>query len=330
MTDWPGILRHTAADVERHFDLLKFRLRERVGGRDPIMILPYRGYGRPDRVYLKGRVLEDRGINPAAEDDTVWDNLVNMYRRFKSNEIPYARVRATLGAASQEVMADEEGFFNVFFEPAVPLATTRLWHEMQLETARATAAGQPARAAKGEVLVPPARAEYGVISDIDDTVIYTNATNVIRIAARTVFLGNARMRLPFKGAAAFYRALFGGSTTIAENPLFYVSSAPWNLYDLLRDFFHLHHIPIGPLLFLRDWGLSEEEFLPISHRRHKLGVIRTILDLYDYLPFILIGDSGQQTPRSTWRSCGPIPAASGPCTSATSAAIPNGLPPSRP
>jgi phosphatidate phosphatase APP1 len=96
--------------------------------------------------------------------------------------------------------------------------------------------------------------------------------------------------------AAFYRALLKGKPGEEINPLFYVSSSPWNIYDLLTDFFHLQDIPLGPILFLRDWGLNEEELIPYKHRKYKMAAIHTILDFYRDLPFILIGDSGQEDP----------------------------------
>jgi phosphatidate phosphatase APP1 len=104
------------------------------------------------------------------------------------------------------------------------------------------------------------------------------------------------MRLPFEGVAAFYRALHAGSTGHSLNPMFYVSNSAWNLYDLLSDFFNLHQIPIGPVLFLRDWGLSKNGLAPLKPGPHKLAYIRGILDTFKHLPFILIGDSGEQDP----------------------------------
>jgi phosphatidate phosphatase APP1 len=47
---------------------------------------------------------------------------------------------------------------------------------------------------------------------------------------------------------------------------------------------------------LRDWGINEQTVLVPGHRRHKLGHIRQILDCYPDLPFLLIGDSGQEDP----------------------------------
>lgn len=295
MPTWREVLTHAVSDVEDHYDLLKYRLRERLGGRDPIQILPYRGYGNRDLLYLKGRVLEDKGIQSAVESDTVWDNLVNMYKRFNSKEIPYAHVLARYQDVQQEVVADEEGFFEVNLKPSKPLPEDRLWHTLELELLEPLRDEDASITAEGQVLVPPPEAEFGVISDIDDTVIYTDATHLLKMA-RTVFLGSARTRLPFKGVAAFYRALMHGQQQEGINPLFYVSSSPWNLYDLLVDFFRLQDIPLGQMLFLRDWGIKDEELLPVTHWRYKTSTIKKILDTYPGLPFILIGDNGQQDP----------------------------------
>lgn len=291
---WQKILAQSVVNIEEQFDLLKYRLRERIGNRDPIMILPYRGYGTPEKLYLRGRVLEDKGIASPTDNDTLWDNLVNMYKRFESDEIPYATVRARFQHLEKIIRTDVEGHFEVTMEVTGPLPGDRLWHEIDLELVAPQREGAGPVQATGSVLTPPSTARFGVISDIDDTVLHTDATNLIRMA-RTVFLGNANTRLPFKGVAAFYRALFEGKEH-DMNPLFYVSSSPWNLYDLLSDFFNLQEIPIGPVLFLRDWGINENEVLPSRHRDYKLGVIRRIMDYYDYLPFILLGDSGQEDP----------------------------------
>ena len=295
MADWQKVIASVASNVEDHFDILKYRLRERLGGRDPIMILPYRGFGTREKLYLKGRVLEDKGITSAVDNDTIWDNLVNMYKRFESDEIPFAKVQARFQGQEKTVDADIEGFFEVWIEPKTPLPAGKLWHLVELSLVEPLRKGYPPVRAEGQVLIPPESAKFGVISDIDDTVIYTDAAHLLHMA-RTVFLGNARTRLPFKGVAAFYRALLKGKPGEEINPLFYVSSSPWNIYDLLTDFFHLQDIPLGPILFLRDWGLNEEELIPYKHRKYKMAAIRTILDFYRNLPFILIGDSGQEDP----------------------------------
>ena len=38
------------------------------------------------------------------------------------------------------------------------------------------------------------------------------------------------------------------------NAMLYVSRAPWGIYEILQEFFCRHDIPVGPILFLREWG----------------------------------------------------------------------------
>jgi phosphatidate phosphatase APP1 len=295
MARWKEVLTHLSVDVETRYDILKNRLRERLGCRNPVMILPYRGYGTPERMFLRGRVLKDRSITPAQEDDSTWENLVNMWRRANSVEIPYAQVRARFDGQEQVVTANVEGFFEVWIEPAKPLPDGQLWQEVELELVAPLDDGEAPARATGQILVPPRDADFAVISDVDDTVLQSNVTSVVKMA-RATFLGNARLRLPFEGVAAFYRALHRGRTGSKLNPMFYVSSSPWNLYDLLSEFFNLQEIPIGPVLFLRDWGLTDQGFLPLKNREHKLSYIQEIIETFKDLPFILIGDSTQEDP----------------------------------
>lgn len=271
--------------VEARFDLLRFELKRRVGRLGPIEVLPYRGHGTPEALFMKGRVLKGKGITRSSKSDTVGINLRNMVRRFASEEIPFARVRARFDGHELEAVADGEGFFDLRFELATALHTARAWHPVEVELlwpeeveVRAT----------GHVLVP-ARARFGVISDLDDTVVQSSVTSLLKMA-RITLLNNAYTRLPFEGVASFYRALqqgVGGEF----NPIFYVSSSPWNLYDLLEDFLDVHGVPEGPI-FLKDWSPTTV----LSHEKHKLDAIRTLLSTYPGLPFVLVGDSGEKDP----------------------------------
>jgi len=80
---------------------------------DSLQILPYRGYGTPERVRLTGRVLQDEPIGAAGERDSVWRNLGNTWKRFESDEIPFARLAARCAGWSGEVTADKEGYFTI-------------------------------------------------------------------------------------------------------------------------------------------------------------------------------------------------------------------------
>jgi phosphatidate phosphatase APP1 len=294
MPGWQRIVARFAHDVETQFDDLKGRLVNVLGADGPVTILPYLGYGTRDELRVNGRVLAEPGIRDVTDNDRLWDNLLNTFRRFDSDEVPFARVGAHFQDMHLEALADDEGFFRIRFEPEIPVATGELWHQVELELLEPLRDDHAPVRATAQALVPPVSAQFGVISDIDDTVVHAHATELLRMA-RLVFLGNARTRVPFPGVATFYQALQGGSGGADQNPLFYLSSSPWNLYDLLMEFLKLHDIPVGPI-FLRDWGISADELLPTRHHTYKLGVLRTLLNFYPHLPFLLIGDSGQEDP----------------------------------
>ncbi len=255
-------------------------------------IAAYDGYGTTRAVTILGRALRNSPPPPARDEATLWENFLATYRRFETDEIPGAVVRVGVGDANREVTADIEGHFAGRIHLAQPLPVDRLWHEVDYTlVSPLPTSGQPN--VRGRVYIPARTAGFGVISDIDDTVVRTDVRQLLRVV-RTIVFGNARTRLPFPGVAAFYRALERGHAGAGPNPLFYVSSSPWNLYELLIELFELQGIPRGPLI-LRDWGIQAGD-APTRHGSHKQAAIRRILAEYPSLPFVLVGDSGQEDP----------------------------------
>ena len=242
--------------------------------RHAVTILPYRGYGNAQKLVLPGRVLEEKRISPARVRGRRWRNLAAFIKLIESDEVPHARLRTKFRDTTLALRADKEGYFRVELNcPRIEAG----WHEVEVRWM-----DDPAVRAFGRVLVPAKRARFAVVSDIDDTVVYSYVTNKLRMLL-TVALSNARTRKPFAGVGAFYRALHAGI-----NPFFYVSKAPWNLYVPLVEYLELQNLPEGPL-FLRNLGLR----MP---RDHKRSAICALLDSYPALPFILVGDSGEDDP----------------------------------
>jgi phosphatidate phosphatase APP1 len=290
--------RRTVGGVKR----LKRRAKKRLGLFDPLQILPFRGYGTRERLVVSGRLLEREGVihdadEAAASEDATragngrLDNLRASIRRFRSDEIPEARIAVRFGPVRQEAVTDEEGFFRL--ELPLPEPVEPGWKEVELELLESMAGSEGIRA-KAHVFVPSDEAEFGIISDVDDTVILTRATHRLRMV-RTVLFNDARSRKPFPGVAAFYRALEQGPDGKGLNPIFYVSRSGWNLYDLLDTFFEVQDVPHGPL-FLTDISLIEPKSKSLGEGQDKLTRIRGLLGTYPSLPFVLIGDSGQQDP----------------------------------
>lgn len=288
---WSRSAARLAGELESRFDALKARVGARWNAGRAVVIDAYRGYGTERTLRVRGRVLLDPGVRPARPGDRWWVNLMHAYRRLGSDEVPHARVEVRHGSAHRELIANEEGHFDGHL-PLDEAPTSRPWTTVGMRLLDEVHGAVETEAA---VYVPSRDARLGVISDMDDTVIRTDARSLWRMLRLTLF-ANAHTRVAFPGVSAFFRALRGRPDGSApQNPLFYVSSSPWNLHDLLEHFLELNDIPEGPLV-LRDWGSTERELLSTGHHHHKLTAIRDIMNTYPDLPFILIGDSGQADP----------------------------------
>jgi phosphatidate phosphatase APP1 len=320
---WAAVLGRLLAATEPRFDAVKYRLRSRGAARRRAVVVPYRGYGTREKVWVKGRVLLEPAIPEAAVGDPLWRNLLAAWRRFESDEVPGARLQVEAAGASVEVEADEEGYFEAWLELAtppaadvqrIPVRCELLWPErgerFQVE---------------GEALVPPRTARLAVVSDVDDTVVPTGAGRLLQMA-RSVLLHNAHSRAPFPGVAALYRALASGRG-VEGNPFLYVSSGPWNLYDLLVGAFRLHELPAGPLV-LRDWGSPPPRSYPRATTTTSSPRFVRRWSCGRSCPSCSSATAASRTPRSIASSPSKIPGACMPSTSATSTATGCGRRPS--
>ncbi|WP_035455191.1 App1 family protein [Algoriphagus terrigena] len=280
--------------VKRQVSKLKLWFWVKVGFVKKVMIQPYAGYGNGKELYLAGRVLADRNIQASTPDDRFWRNFDKMRRRFFTIVFPGVDVEAEFQGKSIQVTTDEEGYFEIKLQVGVA-EIPEGWHPVRLRLLHDLLGRATEVVALGEVYFPAPNADYGIISDIDDTILTTGAARLWEML-KVTFTQNAHTRIPFAGVSEFYDALRKGSDHVPSNPIFYVSSSPWNIYDFLMEFLDAHQIPKGPLM-LRDLGLSRDQLIAGSHRDHKLKQIEQILEVCRDLRFILFGDSGQEDPQ---------------------------------
>ena len=277
-------LKEWVIDADDHVDAAFNRFNLRFGRHKPRHVAAYRTFAGENGVELFGRVLADEPLGGPRDDDDWWDNLLNTYRRFESDEVPGVSLQARFRDASGEAVTDHEGYYRLALQTAAP-PSDALWDNASVALADGTLlTPQP-------VLQVGPRAQYGVISDIDDTILHSSILDW-KTAAQLTFLHNARTRKPLQGVARFYQALQAGTGAAPRNPIFYVSSSPWNLYDLLEDFMELNGIPHGPI-HLRDLGTDEGKFLKTQGHGHKLDRARELIRSFPGLRWVLLGDSGQ-------------------------------------
>jgi len=264
----------------------------RQSGRSGVVIRPYRGFGSDKEICVFGRVFRQASLPEQSSRDDILGQLKTIWHRMWRRGVRRIEITADFAGTRAKTQTDQFGFFFLRFSIEAAAARDVIWQKVTLALADKNLA---AEAVEADIFIAPESARYAVISDIDDTVVYTGVVNKVKMMWH-LFFTKAHSRVAFPGVAALYRALYLGKTGALRNPMLYVSRGPWSIYEVLESFFHLHNIPAGPVLFLRHWGLTFDHPLPLRSRDHKINFIRHIMAVYGDLPFILIGDSGQKDP----------------------------------
>jgi phosphatidate phosphatase APP1 len=284
-----GLAKRAAVTVERAWDAAWLA---RTADRPPrhFRIETYLGHGAGDRTVVRGRVLDNAEPPSASRGEGTGAAARRTLARFLTRELPGVPLRITLGTATVETTTDAEGYVDVRVEPGLT-PDDGPWAEGRIELA-APYRGLPAgRSTAVRVRVPGRQATVGIISDVDDTIVHTGAQRTLEMVTHT-FTGSSITRTPMPGAPELYRALAAGSTGDEANPVFYVSSSPWNLHGFLAAFLEHRAFPMGPLMLRDLLGSGGRR----SHADSKLRHIAEVLGLHPRLPFVLLGDSGQHDP----------------------------------
>ena len=269
--------------LERAWDAAQLR---RADERTPadFRIETYVGHGSAHGIVVRGRVLDDPSPSEATEDEGVVAAVRRTVRGFLTDELPGVPLRVRVAGATVETVTDAEGYFRARLQPRPDQLATP-WTTGTVELAGAYRGLTGPHTTQIQVRVAGPDAQFGVVSDIDDTVLQTGVQRVGHMVQRTL-TGSALTRRPFPGAAELYRDLAAD-----ENPIAYVSSSPWNLHAFLLAFLRHRDFPLGPVL-LRD-ALGSNTGL-----EDKVDRIHEALDLHPELRFVLLGDSGEKDPET--------------------------------
>lgn len=258
--------------------------RRRSASRTPrhFRIEPYLGHGGRDDVVVRGRVLNDPAPTDVREGEGIGAAVLRTVRHFLTDELPGVPLRISVAGSTIETVTDVDGYFQVRLTPD-PGRFTAPWTTGTVELARPYRGLVEAFSTPLHVRAVGLDARFGVISDVDDTILQSGVQRIGQLIQQTL-TGSALTRTPFPGAPELYRDLAGDT-----NPVFYVSSSPWNLHAFLLGFLRHRRFPLGPLLLRDLLGTA-------AGHEQKAGRLEEILDLHPQLRFVLIGDSGERDP----------------------------------
>ncbi|TIH28777.1 DUF2183 domain-containing protein [Subtercola vilae] len=243
-----------------------------------VTVIPYTGYGSTTWIRVLSRVLLTRDPKPRRRLPIIGrrDETVRGWRSFTAVPINDVDVTITVGGVEHEVKADRGGVVDVVIEATLEPG----WHTIQL------------RAEDSEVVTSPVfiiepDAKFGVVCDVDDTVMVTALPRPL-LAAWNTFVLDEHARVPTPGMAVLLDRL---ATEHPGSPTIYLSTGAWNVAPTLTRFLSRNLYPSGPLL-LTDWGPTHDRLFR-SGREHKRDNLHRLAEEFPQMRWLLVGDDGQ-------------------------------------
>ncbi|MEO5920502.1 MAG: phosphatase domain-containing protein, partial [Pseudolysinimonas sp.] len=268
---------HFAARIE---DAVQ-RFRERRGRRRGLIptIVPFTGYGGTGWVRVLGRVVLRK---PDQDDRTQADRVISIrgWRSFTSVHVAGAQVVVSVGRAKRTIFSDRGGVLDARIDVKLPPG----WHDIRLSID-----GYDAVDAK--VFVVADDVEFGLVSDIDDTVMVTALPRPF-LAAWNTFVLDEHARTPVAGMAVLYERLLRAHPGL---PVIYLSTGAWNTVPTLSRFLSRNLYPRGTLL-LTDWGPTHDRWFR-SGPEHKRANLLRLAEEFPHVRWLLVGDDGQHDPQ---------------------------------
>lgn len=270
MTSQPRKRVHRAARIE---DWIQRRRQRRAvrAGRVPT-IVGFTSYGSTEWVRVLCRVV----YLPESKKRKAQADRVRGWRSFTSVAVSDVEVRVRINGTDVRLNADRGGVVDA----KIPVKLKPGWTEVTLDTLGARKVKSPIN-----VISPDAR--FGLISDIDDTVMVTMLPRPF-VAAWNSFVLDENARLATPGMAVLYERLLASHP---GSPVVYLSTGAWNVAPTLKRFLSRNLYPAGPLL-LTDWGPTHDRLFR-SGKLHKQETLTRLAAEFPHIKWLLIGDDGQ-------------------------------------
>ncbi len=254
-------------------------------------IKAYRGFRNERYAYIYGQLSRQIPIDSTKDTNTAFKNLIQMFFLFMGKAISQASITLTYLDDVHDLKTDNMGMINVKIPYACDSPVAEEWTPFDLRWQ--SDRDSTTHSTISELLYPTGY-KYGIISDIDDTIITSHASRPLK-KITTLLFKNFLSRKSFEDAAKFYQLLHHSTIGGGKNPFFYVSSSQWVLYDMLERFCNHHGFPKGVFLLRKvSWNLMDIIKGRLRDHSHKILKIEQVLKAYPDMNFVLIGDNGQQ------------------------------------
>ena len=242
-------------------------------------VVAYTGYGDPTFVRVMARLIlvPDRSTAGVLSRELL---KRRGWRNFLALPVVHGSIVVHTNHGPVEVPTDRSGYIDVRLEN---LGLEPGWQWVEYST-------REGRVTQGEVQIVRADEDFGIISDIDDTIITTMLPRLF-IAAWNTFVLHESARQAVPGMAELYHDLLEKHP---GSPLVFVSTGAWNTQPTLTRFLHSRNFPLGAML-LTDWGPTNVGWFR-SGREHKEREVRQLAEDFPNIRWVVVGDDGQHDP----------------------------------
>ncbi len=167
----------------------------------PLYIKVYHGYGHTHNCTLFGHVFAGAPVKRDYDRSNTWLNIVHLISLFLLRPKSGVTVRLSWNQQQFHTTTAADGFFtfNWSSEQSIPAG----WHEVVVEALGEE--GFIINSGTGNLFVPHLT-QFGIISDIDDTVLISHSATVLK-RLLLLFTRNPRSRRGFTGIVEMYQWL---------------------------------------------------------------------------------------------------------------------------
>ncbi len=251
--------------------------------------LPINGFMTQKKLWIEGQIvlINPKYLNYEVKESAL-KNSMRLYKLYNPKNVKESTLNLFYKDERKwEVALDEAGYFRVTLD----LTEYTDFDPKQIRYFLGENTTEVYRPKYSEDnIFPVPDEEKIVISDIDDTILVSHATNKWK-KFLTLLRYGALQRQQVEAMNEFFQHID------KHYGFIYLSNSEMNLYPLIKNFLYKHKFPKGPLFLREHMSIAQVfsgRYRYFQTKHHKLYTLELLMRSFPNKKFILVGDSGQK------------------------------------
>jgi len=243
----------------------------------------YNAYGNEHQLIVHGRTVIKEKRDEVGKKDSGFSNAWNKIDFFHSDELKNKKIFLTIGNEKFETKGDDEGYFRFNIKTVkkltmgYKLVNLQIKDNKKIHHAKATIIGS--------------KKLVGIISDIDDTVVFSDVTKKVELFFNT-FWKNYKQREVIPTMVKRFKKILSQNPPNKPSRLFFISGSPEQLFTPIEKFLEYNHFPQHITILKHIHGDNKDPLF--DQFAYKIDKIENLITLYPKMQWVLFGDSGER------------------------------------